>query len=53
MRKIQHGINWVWYITDTRKDAKKWFEELTGSKPIYHWIIQKDKEGTFSFRLHR
>jgi hypothetical protein len=50
-RVIEHGINWDWYLTDTKDDAKEWFEAITGAVPyestIFAW------EGKWAFRLHK
>ena len=53
MRRIKGGINWVFYNTDTYEDACAWFTELTGVSPKYDWVIFKDRDGSFCFRLHR
>lgn len=52
MRKCEHGINWDWYYADTKEEAEEWFEELTGSKPEYDWLITQFK-GKWAFRLHK
>lgn len=60
-RIIDSGINWVWFYTDSREDAEKWFEEITGEEPYYDWVISdpviRDNPGRYddmySFRLHR
>lgn len=52
-REIQPGINWVHYVSNTREDALKWFEELTGHPANYDWIVQETRDGRHSFRLHR
>lgn len=61
MRYTVPGINWIWYHTDTKEEAEKWFEELTGAKPKYDWIIQapvvRDSPGEYDdkwgFRIHK
>ena len=55
VRKVEPGINWVWYITSSREDAFAWFSELTGSpvKPGYEWIVCEMEHGQFGFRLRR
>lgn len=52
MRKVQGGINWIWYITDTKEDAIAWFTELTGAEP-YDWVVCDMRDGTYGFRIHR
>ena len=51
MRRIDSGINWVWYYTDTKEEGEKWHEELTGVKPsegdVFKW------KGEWAFRLHK
>ena len=27
MRRVEPGINWVWYYTDTKEEGEKWYEE--------------------------
>lgn len=51
MRRIDGGINWVFYTTDTYEDAVAWFIELRGVEP-YSSLIFKANNG-FCFRLHR
>ena len=51
MRRVESGINWVWYHTDTKKKKKKWYEELTGIKPNEDDVISW--KGEWSFRLHK
>lgn len=51
-RTVDGGINWIWYHTDTKEDAEKWFEELTGRKPVCSAEIFK-WEGRWAFRIHR
>lgn len=52
-RIIEPGINWVWYVTDSREDAEAWYEELFGAKLRYEWLICEVRSGRFGFRLHR
>lgn len=54
-RTVESGINWVWYITDTRDDAFAWFAELTGKpiKPEYEWVVCNTHDGRYGFRLRR
>lgn len=51
MRRIESGICWVWYFTDSKEDGEKWYEELTGVKSnggdVFRW------NGEWSFRLHK
>ena len=37
---------------DTKEEAEEWFEELTGNKPEYDWLITQFK-GKWAFRLHK
>lgn len=60
-RKIEGGINWIWYYTDTREDAEEWFKELTGAEPqepctIINPVVRKPAgkyDNKYGFRLHR
>ena len=51
MRRIDAGINWVWYYVDTKEEGEKWYEELTSVKPkegeVFKW------KGEWAFRLHK
>lgn len=55
MRKVEGGINWCWYITDTKEEGIKWFCELTDKKPteLYGWEVTKMRDGTWGFRIHK
>ena len=51
MRRVEPGINWVWYHTNTREEGEKWYEELTGVTPREDDVIEW--KGEWSFRLHK
>ena len=51
MRRVEPGINWVWYYTGTREEGEKWYEELTGVKPSEGDVISW--KGEWAFRLHK
>lgn len=51
MRRIEFGINWVFYHTDTREDAREWFKELKG-KDLPEWMLF-ETPNSICFRLHR
>ena len=52
-RKIEPGVNWIWYTANTREDAIAWFTELTGSPMTYDWIVSEMRDGRHGFRLRR
>ena len=29
-RRVDPGINWMWYYTDTKEEGEKWYEEFGG-----------------------
>ena len=51
MRRVESGINWVWYYTDTKEEGEKGYEELAGVKPRDGDVISW--EGEWAFRLHK
>lgn len=51
MRRVEPGINWVWYYTDTKEEGEKWYEELTDVKPSKDDVISW--KGEWAFRLHK
>lgn len=51
MRKIENGICWVNYDTDTKEDAEKWYKEITGVFPEKDEIIFF--RGMWNFRIHK
>lgn len=53
MRSMQGGINWNWFYADSYEDALAYYIELTGYAPKYDDTIQQDKDGRWSFRLHK
>lgn len=53
MRKIKPGINWIWYHSDTKEEAEKWYKELTGNKEVPDWMISQNRDGSWCFRIHR
>lgn len=53
MRTNESGINWNMYYADSYEEAVEYFKEITGSFPNYDWLIQKEKDNRYSFRLHK
>lgn len=51
MRREEPGINWIWYMTDTKEEAEKWYKELTGKDPDEYEICKIRNE--YGFRIHR
>lgn len=51
MRKKESGINYIFYNTDTKKEAEKWYKELTGRAPEHDDIIYF--RDAWTFRLHK
>lgn len=52
MRRVDPGINWIWYMTDTREEAIKWYKELTGVEPEFDSLISEIR-GEYGFRLRK
>lgn len=53
MKRMEPGINWIWYTADNEKEAEEYYEEIKGCKPKYDWEISKLDDGRFGFRIHR
>ena len=54
IRKIEYGINWIWYYTDTMQEAIEWWCELVGKEPYEGAICEMSNEhGKYGFRIHR
>ena len=51
-RRIDPGINWIFYKTDSKKDAIAWFIELKHATP-YESTIYQDRDNNWCFRIHR
>lgn len=51
MRKVENGICWTNYFTDTQENAIAWYKELTGQNPSHGTIISF--RGMYNFRIHK
>jgi hypothetical protein len=60
MRQVDPGINWIWYHTTTKEEAKEWFKELTGKEATDYDIVDPvvrtpagKNDDKYGFRLHK
>ena len=51
MRKIENGICWTNYYTDTKENAIAWYKELTGQNSSHDTIMFF--RGMYNFRIHK
>lgn len=52
-RRIEGGICWIWYVTDTEEDAIQWYKEMFNEEPGYNVVCNLPEGKGWGFRVHR